>query len=305
MKKRSNVLSTHGRSIGVLRIVTIIQTMGVQSTNIVCRSDRPGETAFRCGETVNGSVVVTIDGHKSHKFSSMLLKVRVQAKTEWEENDTNYSETQDLFRLDLPLRSATTGETSLPPGQHQLPFSFPLPERLPHTMKYHEAKVVFLLKARLKSSSMWSWDGAQEVKLRILPQRDLSQCFDLAAPLKMLREDKWTMWNGNPGEFSVTVAKQGYVAGETIDLWIDASDGVYTELAQLDGHVKLKRLVVAREGKKNYNEERTSIATVKPGKAASAWHRIQLTVPEDEITMDDLALCRIISVTYYVKVKAL
>ena len=80
-----------------------------------------------------------------------------------------------------PPPAAAPGEiTSLPPGEHQLPFSFRLPERLPHSQKFDEAKVVYELKARLTSDSIWSRDGLQERKFTVLPELDLSQRSELA-----------------------------------------------------------------------------------------------------------------------------
>ena len=58
------------------------------------------------------------------------------------------------------------------------------------------------------------------------------------------------MRDGNPGEFTATIGKQGYVAGEIIDLWIDGTDKVYTELAERNGYVKLKR--VSRDGRRRW-----------------------------------------------------
>ena len=58
----------------------------------------------------------------------------------------------------------------------------------------------------------------------------------------MRRGDGWTLLEGNPGQFTATLAKRGYVAGEVVDLWIEGADSVYTELASLDGAVKLKRV---------------------------------------------------------------
>ena len=50
---------------------------------------------------------------------AMMLKVRGRAKTDWEDsNDDNYSETQDLFRLDIPLKS---GEITRDREQGRLP----------------------------------------------------------------------------------------------------------------------------------------------------------------------------------------
>ena len=46
----------------------------------------------------------------------------------------------------------------------------------------------------------------------------------------------------DPGEFTVMLARQGFVAGETIDVFIEGSDETLSALARNEGLVKLKRV---------------------------------------------------------------
>ena len=56
------------------------------------------------------------------------------------------------------------------------------------------------------------------------------------------RKEKDSARRDDPGEFTVTLARQGFVPGDTIDVYVQGTDEVLSALARNEGIVKLKRV---------------------------------------------------------------
>ena len=56
------------------------------------------------------------------------------------------------------------------------------------------------------------------------------------------RKTKGSGRRDDPGEFIITLARQGFVPGDTIDVYVQGTDEVLGALARNEGVVKLKRV---------------------------------------------------------------
>ena len=279
--------------------------MGIRRTELVFETGRAdGPLALSPGETVSGALVLTIDGSKAHKISAVVVKVRGRAVTEWTtgsgDDESRHRDTQELLRLDVPL---LTELTALRPGAHQLPFQFQLPRRLAYSMEHSfHGKVEYECSARAFSDSFWSFDGRARTPIQVLARRDLSTELHLSQPLMVNREARFSLLGRDPGPFRVHLARQGFAAGEVIDISLEGPGAAFQALAAADDLVELKTRVVFRAGIST-RQKKWVAAAVRPGGSPSAWRHVRLTVPTGEVSLDESSGCTIISVSHYVKIR--
>ncbi|XP_043224894.1 arrestin domain-containing protein 17-like [Amphibalanus amphitrite] len=282
--------------------------MGIKKTELVFQTRQEGTPlAFSPGETMSGAVVLTIDGSKPHKLTSVVVKVRGRAETDWKtgsgDDESRHRDTEELLRLDLTVLGNAGGQpTALPPGRHQFPFQFSLPPRLAYSLKHMDGKIRYECSARARSDSFWSFDGRACVPFEVLARRDLSAEPQLAQPLTVSREARFSLLGRDPGPFRLYLTRQGFTAGEVIDISLEGPGEAFQALAKADGTVQLKTRVVFRAGVST-RQKKWVAAAVRPGSSPDAWRHIRLTVPAGEVTLDDSSGCTIISVTHYVKVR--
>ena len=282
--------------------------MGIKRTEIVLQPGRRGTYEYTPGETVNGKLVLKLEGSKTHKLSALLVKVRGKAATYWTtgsgDDQQHYSAKQWLLRLDLPLLEASSSHpVALPSGQRHFPFTFSLPDPLAYSLRDSDGNVSFECKARAISYSFWSSNGKARAEFRVLPHRDLSREPQLARPLTVQRKARSSLFSRDPGPFQLHLSRQGFVAGEVIDVWLDGPDRAFEVLAAADEKVQLKARVVFEAAGGDTEQTKRVPMVVRPGRSPSAWRHIQLTVPDGEVTMDDSSGCTIISITHYIKVR--
>lgn len=277
--------------------------MGIKKIVITVR--RPGtEAVFRPGETLTGALRLHITGHKPHKLTRVLVKVRGKAVTHWTEasgsgGSTTRSEIQHLLRVDIPLCLKGQPITELPPGEHTLPFSCQLPDRLAPTMKIGEGKVRYSIKARAISAALFSFDGKTKCPIELTQHLDLNLDHKLSKPLMLSGTAPKPLFGKSPGRFSVYIERQGYTAGETIHVHVDGSEQLMQALANGDSVMKLKRSHLCKAGSHTRKGKKT-LVVVKP----RDWRHVQLVVPSGLQISIDNSLCNIINVTYYIKIKS-
>lgn len=277
--------------------------MGIKSTDIVFQPTKFGQASYLPGDVVHGTLVLEITGSKSHELSALLVKVRGSAESRWETSNSDgssdvHTETQWYIREEIPLSEGSG--LSLSPGTHRLPFCFRLPDRLPPTKKLKYGKFVYLCKARAVSRGHFAFDGKKEQEFTVLPQRDLRLEPGLRLPLTVEKKAKWSLFGASLGQYHLTVERQGFTAGETINVRLDGSDALLRALADGNRQVRLKRMAVFTAGKSTRVDKKV-VSAVKPGRHPSDWYRMQLTVPDEELSIDN-DFCRVITVSYYVKI---
>ena len=280
--------------------------MGIKKTKLILRPGRHGTAGFFPGETVNGAVVLEIDGSKPHKLRAVMVKVRGKAVTDWttgsDDDKESHSETQRLLCLDVPLMTVKDSRPiMLPPGQHKLPLTFTLPSQLAHSQQHLYGHVSYECKVRAISHSFWSFNGRVRAKFQVLPHRDLSRELQLARPLTVKRQARPAPSSRDPGQFQLHLSRQGFVAGEVIDVWLDGPDKAFEVLAGADDDVQLQTRVEFLANSSTEEATRAP-AAVWPGRSSAAWRHLQLIVPQGQVSMDSSSGCNIISVTHYVKV---
>ena len=213
-----------------------------------------------------------------------------------------HREKEKLLNTDPPLLSIGDDRPiRLSPGQHTFPFTFSLPSRLAYSQKHFGGSVTYKCKARAISHSFWSFNGRAHTKFRVLPHRDLSEEPRLARPVTVQRKARSSLFSRDPGPFQLRLSRQGFVAGEVIDVWLDGPDRAFEVLAAADQMVHLN-VRVDLQTEDASDELNLVLVTVRPGRSPSAWRHIQLTVPKGEVSMGYNSGCTIISVTHYVKV---
>ncbi|KAF0288855.1 Arrestin domain-containing protein 17 [Amphibalanus amphitrite] len=281
--------------------------MGISGTSIVLKPSGRGPDSFMPGDAVRGAVVVSITGSAGCKLTEVTLTVKGQARTHWTTHNGTWSskhaQKETFLKLVLPVLRVKKGAVAtLPPGENQLNFSFTLPAGLPHSRLYEHGEVAYKMVARAVSGPLGSaWNGTTKLEITMLQRRDLNALPHLARRLVVERKAKSsTSRREDPGQFTVMLPRQGFVAGETIDVYLDGSDEVLSALARNEGLVKLKRSEEFRAG--SSTEYHKPVLTQKRlGLDPSEWRHFQLTVPRDDIGIDP-AVCRIIAASHYIKI---
>ncbi|XP_043217423.1 uncharacterized protein LOC122379354 [Amphibalanus amphitrite] len=281
--------------------------MGISGTSIVLKPSGRGPDSFMPGDAVRGAVVVSITGSAGCKLTEVTLTVKGQARTHWTTHNGTWSskhaQKETFLKLVLPVLRVKKGAVAtLPPGENQLNFSFTLPAGLPHSRLYEHGEVAYKMVARAVSGPLGSaWNGTTKLEITMLQRRDLNALPHLARRLVVERKAKSsTSRREDPGQFTVMLPRQGFVAGETIDVYLDGSDDVLSALARNEGLVKLKRCEEFRAG--SSTEHHKPVLTQKRlGLDPSEWRHFQLTVPRDDIGIDP-AVCRIIAASHYIKI---
>ncbi|XP_037082180.1 arrestin domain-containing protein 17-like [Pollicipes pollicipes] len=287
--------------------------MGIESISISFSPSLTGSGAYRPGETLHGVMTLTIGGRDPHSLSSLLVKVRGLARTRWKtssgsgKNRHTKTHTEDLWLLreDIFFIRGPTVE-ALYPGTYQYPFSYTLRRSLPPSFSAQFGQISYMCKARAISSDFFSFNGKEDFTFTVLPLLDLNAEPQLAEPLVVEREAEQSLFGHAIGQFRMTMSRQGFIGGQPIDITIDGPDRLFQKMAKASGVVKLKqRTVCTAHGRTRETKTDVSAVTVAGvPQRPSGWRRLQLTVPRHQAITISATTCRIITVTYYIKVSS-
>ncbi|XP_043207564.1 arrestin domain-containing protein 3-like [Amphibalanus amphitrite] len=285
--------------------------MGIHSVSISFRGETAGYATYRPGETVHGVMTLIIGGCEPHKLSSVLVKVRGLAKSLWKthsgsgKNRHTHTHTEDLWliREDIFFIRGPTVE-ALHPGTYQYAFSHQLRLGLPPTYSCQYGTISYMCKARAISHDLFAFNGKSEYTFTVLPALDLNaEPANLAEPASVTAEAQQSLFGHAIGRFTLTMSPQAAVGGQTISFTIDGPERLFRKQLNAPGVVKLKRCTLCiANGRRR--EEKRDVAVVQPGQSPNGWHRFELTVPRHEGITISAVMCRIITVTYYVKIKS-
>lgn len=282
--------------------------MGIKKMAIVLRSgqksdiysDSPWDDDIVCtpGETIKGTLFIQISGGKTHKLSAVELWARGKARTRWPEGESNvYSETEEIFRVDIPL--AEQPITSLDSGEHHFEFLFSVPENLPPSIRTLAGKVKYSCKARAVSNGLFSLNAKAKQEFYVIEHLDLNRDRDLSRPLSYTGEAEESFLGECFGEYSISMERQGYIELETVHVYIEGQQNLFQSLAKPKSVVKLKQECICLAGKRRHSEKTTLLEFHPPD-----WHHLEVTIPETTDISIDENLCRIININHYIKLKS-
>ncbi|KAF0312357.1 hypothetical protein FJT64_016875 [Amphibalanus amphitrite] len=240
--------------------------MGIHSVSISFRGETAGYATYRPGETVHGVMTLIIGGCEPHKLSCPTVE-------------------------------------ALYPGTYQYAFSHQLRLGLPPTYSCQYGTISYMCKARAISHDLFAFNGKSEYTFTVLPALDLNaEPANLAEPASVTAEAQQSLFGHAIGRFTLTMSPQAAVGGQTISFTIDGPERLFRKQLNAPGVVKLKRCTLCiANGRRR--EEKRDVAVVQPGQSPNGWHRFELTVPRHEGITISAVMCRIITVTYYVKVR--
>ncbi|KAF5909958.1 arrestin domain-containing protein 2 isoform X1 [Clarias magur] len=262
---------------------------------------------FSSGDVVSGRVVLELGAET--KVHSVKLHAEGYAKVHWTESRSagsstaytqNYSdEVEYLNRRDVLLQADNGEVTTLPPGRHEYPFSFQLPEEtLVTSFEGKHGSIRYWVKVKLHRP----WAQVKKIKkeFTVIEPIDINTP-SLLAPQAGTKEKMARMWYHNFGQVSVTakIDRKGYTPGEVIPVFAEFDNSTsrsvvpkayitQTQTFIARGTMKQKQAVVA-----------TLCGDVVGARRRETWHGRAIKIPP---VGPSILQCRIIKVEYMLRV---
>ncbi|KAF4083460.1 hypothetical protein AMELA_G00141580 [Ameiurus melas] len=262
---------------------------------------------FSSGDVVSGRVVLELSAEA--RVQSVKLHAEGYAKVHWTESRSagsstaytqNYSDEVEYLNRREVLLQADNGEpTKLPPGRHEYPFSFQLPEEtLVTSFEGKHGSIRYWVKVKLHRP----WFPVKKIKkeFTVIEPIDINTP-SLLAPQAGTKEKMARMWYRNFGQVSVTakIDRKGYTPGEVIPVFAEFDNSTsrsvvpkayitQTQTFIARGTMKQKQAVVA-----------TLCGDVVGARRRETWHGRAIKIPP---VGPSILQCRIIKVEYMLRV---
>jgi len=267
----------------------------------------PGTGIYRPGDVIQGVMTLVITGDR-HNLSELLVKIRGLAKTHWKTSSGSgknrrtktHQEELWLMREDIYFIRGPARE-SLAPGTYTYPFSHTLRHGLPPSYESQYGKISYMCKARAISSDLFSFNSKTDYVFTVLPVLDLNAKPQLAEPVAVSATADTSTFGHAIGDYTLRMNRSGFTGGERISITITGPDRLFEKQQKSDGVVKLKKCVLNTAHSRT-REEKYDLAEVHPYSSRGWRSPIELTVPNHERMTIDSSMCRIVTVSYYIKI---
>ncbi|XP_053490168.1 arrestin domain-containing protein 2 isoform X1 [Ictalurus furcatus] len=262
---------------------------------------------FSSGDVVSGRVVLELSAEV--KVQSVKLHAEGYAKVHWTESRSagsstaytqNYSDEVEYLNRREVLLQADNGElTKLPPGRHEYPFSFQLPEEtLVTSFEGKHGSIRYWVKVKLHRP----WFPVKKIKkeFTVIEPIDINTP-SLLAPQAGTKEKMARMWYHNFGQVSVTakIDRKGYTPGEVIPVFAEFDNSTSRSVVPKAYITQTQTFIARGTMKQKQSVVATLCGDVVGARRRETWHGRAIKIPP---VGPSILQCRIIKVEYMLRV---
>uniref|UniRef100_A0A1L8DK69 Putative arrestin domain-containing protein 3 n=1 Tax=Nyssomyia neivai TaxID=330878 RepID=A0A1L8DK69_9DIPT len=277
--------------------------------------DRNPYGVFLAGQTISGQVELSIS--KIKKVIGVTLRIVGYAKCRWSEHKGSnkhrrtvvYQGREDYLAslTDLVGRSQDGSTIELAPGMHSYRFTCDLPHQLPTSFEGSKGYIRYFVIIALERP--WKFDQKFKVAFTVLKQFDLN--FDspiLRLPCQVSMDRSFCCGPCKTGPISIIAhtSQSGYVPGQTINVFAEIANASTVKVDEI--RFSLKKIIryTSQTPRPKTKEETLTITEARISglkkKEQSGKFEQHLQIPP--LPPTSLSLCRIITVSYEVKIEA-
>ncbi|XP_053369439.1 arrestin domain-containing protein 2 isoform X1 [Clarias gariepinus] len=267
--------------------------------------DAPGEAVYSSGDTVSGKVVLEL--HRQMDIRALKVQGRGVASAHWLEHrgvGTNtvyndYTSRISYFRKIQHLVQDNGEVMTLPPGRHEYPFSFQLPEEtLVTSFEGKHGSIRYWVKVKLHRP----WAQVKKIKkeFTVIEPIDINTP-SLLAPQAGTKEKMARMWYHNFGQVSVTakIDRKGYTPGEVIPVFAEFDNSTSRSVVPKAYITQTQTFIARGTTKQKQAVVATLCGDVVGARRRETWHGRAIKIPP---VGPSILQCRIIKVEYMLKV---
>ncbi|XP_017333226.1 arrestin domain-containing protein 2 isoform X2 [Ictalurus punctatus] len=267
--------------------------------------DAPGEAVYSSGETVSGKVVLELQ--RQMDISALKVQGRGTASAHWLEHRgvgvntvyNDYTSRITYFRKRQHLIQDNGELTKLPPGRHEYPFSFQLPEEtLVTSFEGKHGSIRYWVKVKLHRP----WFPVKKIKkeFTVIEPIDINTP-SLLAPQAGTKEKMARMWYHNFGQVSVTakIDRKGYTPGEVIPVFAEFDNSTSRSVVPKAYITQTQTFIARGTMKQKQSVVATLCGDVVGARRRETWHGRAIKIPP---VGPSILQCRIIKVEYMLRV---
>lgn len=224
------------------------QTKDSKHVKCEIRFDNSSSGVYRPGDTVNGTIVITLD--KKKKFRGICLRINGFASSFWDAKvkinsgnkvrKTAFKGREDYFStINYFVGSDVGNPLEVPAGTYTYPFSCQIPPHAPASMESSYGHIRYLVK--LSFERPWKNDIVYQQDIVVRGNSDLNlNAAELSKPTKAEAMTSFYFGLTEPLIVTATTPRSGYVPGDVIELTMHVNNQSSVDVKSIA--VKLQRV---------------------------------------------------------------